>query len=131
MLQRRRTHQMELSRACGFNFCMELCGECIDEGAPGLYLYALNPDKVTPGMLQGLKLITPESAPACTCGEADAKTMVPAQGITVDSPSKRFRLSGNRRLKDADPEVRALAEEEQASLKPRGASACPRVLDLA
>merc|ERR1712137_610424 len=56
-----------------------------------------------------LKLITPEQASKCTGGDADAKSMVSAQGITVDRPV----LPGNKPLKDADPEMFALINEEK------------------
>merc|ERR1712196_542834 len=55
-------------------------------------------------------LITPEQAAICGAGDADAKTMVSAQGITTDS---RPKLSGNRFLKEADPTMHALIEEEK------------------
>merc|ERR1719293_139002 len=55
-------------------------------------------------------LITPEQASACCGGDADAKSMVSAQGITTDRP----KLAGNRSLKDADPTMYALVQEEKA-----------------
>merc|ERR1712151_1343891 len=61
-------------------------------------------------ILQKLNLITPEQAKACSAGDADAKSMVSAQGITTDRP----KLAGNRSLKEADPEVHALVQEEKA-----------------
>merc|ERR1712151_1092136 len=61
-------------------------------------------------ILQKLNLITPEQAKACSAGDADAKTMVSAQGITTDRP----KLAGNRSLKEADPAMYALIEEEKA-----------------
>merc|ERR1719293_566264 len=55
-------------------------------------------------------LITPEQASACCGGDADAKSMVSAQGITTD----RTQLPGNRSLKDADPTMAELVDEEKA-----------------
>merc|ERR1712232_298031 len=63
----------------------------------------------TVAILQALNLITAEQAAECAGGEADAKTMVSAQGITTDRP----KLSGNRPLKEADPTMHALIEEEK------------------
>merc|ERR1719293_136743 len=54
-------------------------------------------------------LITPEQASACCGGDADAKSMVSAQGITTDRP----KLAGNRSLKDADPTMAELVDEEK------------------
>merc|ERR1712151_1339828 len=61
-------------------------------------------------ILQKLNLITPEQAKACSAGDADAKSMVSAQGITTDRP----KLAGNRSLKDADPTMAELIAEEKA-----------------
>merc|ERR1712232_343071 len=63
----------------------------------------------TVAILKNLKLITPEQASKCSGGDADAKSMVSAQGITVDRPV----LPGNKPLKDADPEMFALINEEK------------------
>merc|ERR1712232_243535 len=63
----------------------------------------------TVAILKNLKLITPEQASKCIGGDADAKSMVSAQGITVDRPV----LPGNKPLKDADPEMFALINEEK------------------
>jgi adenosylhomocysteinase len=65
-------------------FGTDLCQKCIDGGACGLHFYTLNLEKVTLGMLKGLKLITAEQYDKCLGSEADAKTMVSAQGISVD-----------------------------------------------
>merc|ERR1711869_172066 len=46
--------------------------------------YTLNLEKVTLGMLKKLGMITAEQHDKCLCSEADAKTMVSAQGISVD-----------------------------------------------
>merc|ERR1712232_532938 len=64
----------------------------------------------TVAILQALNLITAEQAARCSAGDADAKSMVSAQGITVDRPL----LSGNRSLKEADPTMHALIEEEKS-----------------
>merc|ERR1711977_619730 len=65
-------------------FGTDLCKKCLDAGACGLHFYTLNLEKVTLGMLKGLKLITAEQHDKCLGSEADAKTMVSAQGISVD-----------------------------------------------
>merc|ERR1712151_2596 len=61
-------------------------------------------------ILQKLNLITPEQAKACSAGDADAKSMVSAQGITTDRP----KLPGNKSLKEADPAMAELIAEEKA-----------------
>jgi len=68
-------------------FGADLCKKCLDAGACGLHFYTLNLEKVTLGMLKKLGLITAEQHDKCLSSEADAKTMVSAQGITVD-PAK-------------------------------------------
>jgi len=65
-------------------FGTDLCQKCVDAGACGLHFYTLNLEKVTLGMLKGLKMITAEQHDKCLGSEADAKTMVSAQGISVD-----------------------------------------------
>merc|ERR1711933_492027 len=65
-------------------FGAELCKKCLDAGACGLHFYTLNLEKVTLGMLKKLGLITAEQHDKCLSSEADAKTMVSAQGITTD-----------------------------------------------
>merc|ERR1719463_825518 len=66
------------------DFGTDLCQKCLDAGACGLHFYTLNLEKVTLGMLKGLKMITQEQHDKCLGSEADAKTMVSAQGISVD-----------------------------------------------
>jgi len=97
----------------GIKFGVEMCRQCVEGGAPGLHFYTLNLEKVVLGVLEGLKLITPQQVKACSAGEADAKTMVSAQGITTDS-DKKPKLSGNRTLQEADPLVHSLILEEKA-----------------
>lgn len=103
----------EAFKAWGIQFGVDMCRQCIEGGAPGLHFYTLNLEKVTLGVLVGLGMITAEQAARCTGGEADAKSMVSAQGITVDTPN-RPKLSGNRSLQEADPTMYALVEEEKA-----------------
>jgi len=65
-------------------FGTDLCQKCLDAGACGLHFYTLNLEKVTLGMLKGLKMISVEQHDKCLGSEADAKTMVSAQGISVE-----------------------------------------------
>merc|ERR1719199_2035743 len=68
-------------------FGADLCQKCIDAGACGLHFYTLNLEKVTLGMLKALKMITAEQHDKCLGSEADAKSQVSAQGISVDKIS--------------------------------------------
>merc|ERR1719253_1525128 len=68
-------------------FGTDLCQKCLDAGACGLHFYTLNLEKGTLGMLKGLKMITVEQHDKCLGSEADASTMVSAQGISVDKIS--------------------------------------------
>jgi len=65
----------------GVKLCKDLLGE---GGAAGLHFYTLNLEKVVVGTLLGLGMITQEQADSCQKTDADAKSMVSAQGITVD-----------------------------------------------
>jgi len=96
-------------KAWGIKFTTDMCQKCVDGGAVGLHFYTLNLETATLAILKSLKLITPEQASKCIGGDADAKSMVSAQGITVDRPL----LPGNRSLKEADPEMFALINEEK------------------
>merc|ERR1719155_397331 len=75
----------EAFKEWAIQFGADLCKKCLDAGACGLHFYTLNLEKVTLGMLKGLKMITAEQHDKCLGSEADAKTMVSAQGISVDS----------------------------------------------
>jgi len=92
---------------------VKMCRELLDGGAPGMHLYTLNLETVAIGILKGLELITKEQADACLSGDADAKFMVSAQGITTDA-SKRPQLSGNKPLSEVDPTMHGLVQEEKA-----------------
>merc|ERR1712151_857191 len=101
----------------GIEFGTDMCRKCIEGGASGLHFYTLNLEKVVLGVLLGLNLISAEQAAACASGEADAKHMVSAQGITTekaDSSVSRPKLACNRSLKEADPEMHTLIGEEKA-----------------
>jgi len=69
----------------GVQQAIALCNVCKEAGAPGLHFYTLNLEKVCINTLKGLGMITEEQAAACMAGDADAKSMVSAQGITVES----------------------------------------------
>jgi len=74
-------------KAYGITYATEMCRQLIEGGAPGLHFYTLNLEKIVIGALLGLGLVTAAQAAACSAGEADAKSMVSAQGITtVESP---------------------------------------------
>merc|ERR1712226_840208 len=73
-----------MGKKWAIEFGTDLCQKCIDGGACGLHFYTLNLERVTLGMLKGLKMITAEQHDTCLGSEADAKTMVSAQGISVD-----------------------------------------------
>lgn len=90
-----------------------MCKACLDGGAPGLHFYTLNLERVVVGTLLGLGKITQQQADGCTLGDADAKTMVSAQGITTGT-GNRPQLSGNRPLSEADPTMHALVQKEKA-----------------
>jgi len=74
----------EAFKEWAIEFGTDLCKKCLDAGACGLHFYTLNLEKVTLGMLKGLGMITAEQHDKCLGSEADAKTMVSAQGISVD-----------------------------------------------
>jgi len=95
----------------GIDFITAMCKNCLDGGASGLHFYTLNLEKATLGILLGLKLITQAQYDGCVGSEADAKTMISAQGITTDA---RPKLPGNLSLKEADPTMANLIEEEKA-----------------
>eukprot|EP00425_Heterocapsa_triquetra_P002553 CAMPEP_0195055052 /NCGR_PEP_ID=MMETSP0448-20130528/3779_1 /TAXON_ID=66468 /ORGANISM="Heterocapsa triquestra, Strain CCMP 448" /LENGTH=812 /DNA_ID=CAMNT_0040084639 /DNA_START=78 /DNA_END=2516 /DNA_ORIENTATION=+ len=97
----------------GVEACIQMCKECLAAGAPGLHFYTLNLEKVVVGTLLGLGMITEAQAASCRSGDADAKTMVSAQGI-VTGEKARPKLSGNRPLSEADPTMHALVAEEKA-----------------
>merc|ERR1711988_1016035 len=74
----------EAFKEWAIKFGTDLCQKCLDGGATGLHFYTLNLERVTLGMLKGLGMITAEQHDKCLSSEADAKTMVSAQGISVD-----------------------------------------------
>merc|ERR1712127_1035795 len=98
----------------GIEAGVALCKAVLDAGAPGLHFYTLNLERVVVGTLLGLGKITKEQAASCTTGDADAKTMVSAQGITTGTAPSKKLLPGNRPLSEADPVMEALVKEETA-----------------
>merc|ERR1719162_1098724 len=99
-------------KAWGTQEGVKMCQQILAGGAPGLHFYTLNLEKVVVSTLVGLGLVTKEQAAGCTTGDADAKSMVSAQGITTGST--RPALSGNKPLSEADPTMHALVAEEKA-----------------
>lgn len=71
-------------KAWGIKMGADLCQKVMDGGAPGLHFYTLNLEKVVVGTLLQLGWITQEQADSCQKSDADAKSMVSAQGITVE-----------------------------------------------
>lgn len=67
----------------GIKAGVEMCKACLDGGAPGLHFYTLNLERVVVGTLLGLGKITKEQAFGCSASDADARSMVSAQGITT------------------------------------------------
>eukprot|EP00405_Crypthecodinium_cohnii_P010436 CAMPEP_0206442102 /NCGR_PEP_ID=MMETSP0324_2-20121206/13636_1 /ASSEMBLY_ACC=CAM_ASM_000836 /TAXON_ID=2866 /ORGANISM="Crypthecodinium cohnii, Strain Seligo" /LENGTH=816 /DNA_ID=CAMNT_0053909909 /DNA_START=84 /DNA_END=2534 /DNA_ORIENTATION=- len=100
-------------KAWGVEQGVKLCKACLDGGAPGLHFYTLNLEKVVVGVLKGLGKITDAQAALCTAGDADAKFMVSAQGITTGTTAARPQLSGNKSLKEVDPTIYNLVQEEK------------------
>merc|ERR1712242_677745 len=100
----------------GIQAGVDMCRAVLDGGAPGLHFYTLNLERVVVGTLLGLELITKEQAFGCMATDADAKTMVSAQGITTGSTVSGIRplLSGNKTLQQADPVMAKLIKEERA-----------------
>merc|ERR1712051_841176 len=98
-------------KAWGIEAGVEMCRAVLDAGAPGLHFYTLNLERVVVGTLLGLGKITEEQAALCTTGDADAKTMVSAQGITTGA---RPQLPGNKPLSEVDPVMHKLVQEEKA-----------------
>jgi len=70
-------------KAWGIKMGADLCRKLLDGGAPGLHFYTLNLEKVVVGTLLELGMITSEQADMCVKTDADAKSMVSAQGITT------------------------------------------------
>lgn len=68
----------------GIKMGADLCKKVLAAGAPGLHFYTLNLERVAVGTLLELGFITAEQAALCQKTDADAKSMVSAQGITVD-----------------------------------------------
>merc|ERR1719401_509539 len=104
-------------KAWGIKAGVAMCRALLDAGAPGLHFYTLNLERVVVGVLEGLGLITEEQAFGCVATDADAKSMVSAQGITTGSGVlnvNRPKLSGNKPLSEADPTMAALVQEEKA-----------------
>jgi len=99
-------------KAWGIQEGAAMCKEILAAGAPGLHFYTLNLERVVVGILRALDLVTEAQAAACSAGDADAKFMVSAQGITTGTA--RPPLSGNRPLSEADPTMHTLVQEEKA-----------------
>merc|ERR1712039_988210 len=83
-------------KAFGIKEGVSMCRKLLDGGAPGLHFYTLNLERVVVGVLLGLGLITEAQAECCTTGDADAKTMVSAQGITTGTTCASLSDNGSR-----------------------------------
>jgi len=90
-----------------------MCKALLKGGAPGLHFYTLNLEKVVVGILKDMQLITEAQAAEFKSGDADAKFMVSAQGITTGTAVNRPKLPGNRPLSEADPEMFDLIGQEK------------------
>jgi len=98
----------------GIQAGVDMCRACLDGGAPGLHFYTLNLERVVVGTLLGLKLITKEQAFGCVATDADAKSMVSAQGITTGTVAgNRPLLPGNKPLSEVDPTMASLVQQEK------------------
>merc|ERR1719188_1130530 len=101
----------------GIQAGVDMCRAVLDGGAPGLHFYTLNLERGGGGTLLGLGLISKEQAFGCVATDADAKSMVSAQGITTGGGVinvNRPKLPGNRPLSEADPAMAELVQEEKA-----------------
>merc|ERR1712151_951168 len=83
-------------KAFGVREGVAMCKTLLEGGAPGLHFYTLNLERVVVGVLVGLGLVTEEQARCCTTGDADAKTMVSAQGITTGTTCASLSDNGSR-----------------------------------
>jgi len=102
-------------KAWGIEEGIVMCNALLAGGAPGLHFYTLNLEKVVVGILKGMKLITAEQAALFQSGDADAKFMVSAQGISTGTKvDSRPMLPGNKPLSEADPTMYKLVQEEKA-----------------
>ncbi|CAE7286094.1 SHM4 [Symbiodinium sp. CCMP2592] len=105
----------EAFKEFGIREGVDMCKKLLDGGAPGLHFYTLNLEKVVVGILKGLGKISDAQAAAFQSVEADAKFMVSAQGITTGTQvSNRPILPGNKPLKEADPVMFDLVQQEKA-----------------
>merc|ERR1712137_1035307 len=103
-------------KAFGIREGVAMCKALLEGGAPGLHFYTLNLERVVVGVLVGLGLVTEEQAKCCTTADADAKSMVSAQGITTGTT--RPPLPGNRPLKEVDPVMaQHVADEKERQIR--------------
>merc|ERR1719287_282578 len=103
-------------KAWAIEFGTKMCQKLLDAGACGLHFYTLNLEKVTLGILLGLKMITQEQHDKCIGSEADAKTMVSAQGISVEKISVGESKVKDMGLAEFGRKELTLAEHEMPGL---------------
>jgi len=87
----------------GIEMGTQMCRNLLDSGVLGIHFYTLNLEKVVVGTLKNLGLITEDQAASCQAGDADAKSMVSAQGITTGAKADQADGKVSDLMKTAPP----------------------------